>query len=175
MKEQVLDLFRRLDERNSKKEPTFCTRTNNRTQKRREPSRDLRRLEWSVNYEKEQNKPVLNGGLDLRSLVEKNKVMQGKWLWRFMNEDIVLWRRVIAVKFGIDERGWFTKGVTRDLMGRLRKKIGEGRDGFQEFVRWMAGKGDRVRPWEDKWLESVTSMISTLRSMLYPRKGCKDL
>ena len=43
--------------------------------------------------------PMENGGLEVRKLTTFNKVLLGKWLWRFGIEDTRLWRRVVALKF----------------------------------------------------------------------------
>ena len=44
--------------------------------------------------------PIANGGLGVRKLTTFNKVLLGKWLWRFGFRENRLWRRVIALKFG---------------------------------------------------------------------------
>ena len=44
--------------------------------------------------------PIANGGLGIRKLSTFNKVLLGKWLWRFGKEDDWLWRRVVASKYG---------------------------------------------------------------------------
>lgn len=54
-------------------------------------------------------RPLNDGGLDLRSILEMNKVLHGKQLWRFMNEREALWRRITKAKFGTIERRWFTR------------------------------------------------------------------
>ena len=46
------------------------------------------------------------GGLAIRSLRSFNKVLFGKWLWRFGNERQALWRRVIGIKYGYGGGGW---------------------------------------------------------------------
>ena len=43
--------------------------------------------------------PMENGGLGVRKLTTFNKVLLGKWLWRFGIEETRLWRRVVALKF----------------------------------------------------------------------------
>ncbi|XP_028099815.1 uncharacterized protein LOC114299299 [Camellia sinensis] len=41
------------------------------------------------------------GGLGVRSVVQFNRALLGKWLWRFVRERDRLWRRVVASKFGV--------------------------------------------------------------------------
>ena len=43
---------------------------------------------------------LANGGLGIRKLTTLNKVLQGKWIWRFTSENESLW--IIAVKYGED-------------------------------------------------------------------------
>ena len=44
--------------------------------------------------------PIANGGLGIRKLTTFNKALLGKWLWRFGIEENMLWRRVVALKYG---------------------------------------------------------------------------
>lgn len=59
-------------------------------------------------------KPFNQGGLGIRSIVEMNVALQGKWLWRFLKEDVRMWRRIIKLKWGGLEEGgtyettWFS-------------------------------------------------------------------
>ena len=50
-----------------------------------------------------------NCGLGVRKLTSFNKALLGKWLWRFGIEETRLWRRVVALKFGEEWRGWTSK------------------------------------------------------------------
>ena len=49
--------------------------------------------------------PIANGGLGIRKLTTFNKVLLGKWLWRFGKEEDRLWRRVVASKYGVEWGG----------------------------------------------------------------------
>ena len=55
--------------------------------------------------------PMENGGLGVRKLTTFNKVLLGKWLWRFGIEETRLWRRVVALKFRekLGGGGWTSK------------------------------------------------------------------
>ena len=50
-----------------------------------------------------------NGGLGIRSLSLVNKAMLGKWVWRFEEEESSIWKKVIRLKYQVEEEGWFTK------------------------------------------------------------------
>lgn len=79
--------------------------------------------------------------------------LQGKLLRSLMKEDGVLWRRMIKAEFGTNGRGWFTRALSRPHGKGLWKKIRTSRDKFQVSIRWKVGKGDKVRLWQDSWLE----------------------
>ena len=56
--------------------------------------------------------PIANGGLGIRKLTTFNKALLGKWLWRFGIEENMLWRRVVALKYGEEfggGGGWTSK------------------------------------------------------------------
>ena len=59
---------------------------------------------------------IANGGLGIRKLTTFNKVLLGKWLWRFGKEEERLWRRVVALKYG-EERGGWTSKLGRGVLG----------------------------------------------------------
>lgn len=63
-------------------------------------------------------------------MVKMNETLQDKWLWRFLKEEEVLWRRVIAPKFGVAERGWFNRMRLRPHGRGVWKKIGVGQEKF---------------------------------------------
>lgn len=45
-------------------------------------------------------KPIYGGRLGLRSIVELNSALHGKWLWRFISEEGKLWRKVVEARRG---------------------------------------------------------------------------
>ncbi|RVX16265.1 putative ribonuclease H protein [Vitis vinifera] len=106
------------------------------------------------------------GGLGVRNLSLMNNALLCKWNWRFANERNALWRSVISLKYGVEERGW----CTQDVMGRnevglwkaIRKKWGL----FDGKVAFHLGNGQRVKFWKDKWCgdgplcESFPSLFS---------------
>lgn len=52
------------------------------------------------------SKPKEDGGLGIGNLTIRNKALLGKWWWRFPKEKELLWGRVIAIKYGMQENGW---------------------------------------------------------------------
>ena len=49
-----------------------------------------------------------NGGLGIRSFSNFNKALLGKWNWRFIEEENFVWRVIISLKYGMEDRGWFS-------------------------------------------------------------------
>lgn len=61
-------------------------------------------VKWDVaNLTKDQ------GGLGVKQLRSLNIALIMKWLWRFGNKKIALWRTIVAEKYGEDPFGWYTK------------------------------------------------------------------
>nr|XP_009595530.1 uncharacterized protein LOC104091812 [Nicotiana tomentosiformis] len=52
------------------------------------------------------------GGLGAKDLRVFNRVLLGKWLWRFKVEEHALWREVIVEKYDSTGGGWRTKAIT---------------------------------------------------------------
>lgn len=55
-------------------------------------------------------KPIMQGGLGIKSIVELNVALKAKWLWIFVMEEDRLWRKIITVRWG-------------DLLGRVGTDI----------------------------------------------------
>ena len=49
------------------------------------------------------------GGLGIRCLGTFNKALLGKWNWRFSTEENPLWKKMISLKYGMEEGDWFSK------------------------------------------------------------------
>lgn len=58
-----------------------------------EDKRKFHLVKWE-----EIKKLIFKGGLGIKSLVEMNVTLQGKWLWRYFQEEEGLWRKIIAAR-----------------------------------------------------------------------------
>ncbi|KAK2660207.1 hypothetical protein Ddye_006740 [Dipteronia dyeriana] len=100
------------------------------------------------------------GGLGVGSVLNLNKGLLAKWVWRFSVESSPLWKRAICAKYGIQKDillwDWacgsnslvFAKSIAKLLKnGSISTQI------LKEGVRVLVGKGDRTRLWSDIMVE----------------------
>lgn len=100
--------------------------------------------------------PKANGGLGVRRLALFNVALLGKWLWRFVEENTRLWRRVVVVKFGEGRGGWCSGRVGQSHGLGLWKGIWLRWEEFWRRVKLKVGVGDRVRFWLDRWYSALS-------------------
>ena len=91
------------------------------------------------------------GGLGLRKIDSLNKVLLGKWVWRFAVEKDNLWRLMIRVKYGQEEFGWRTKEARGTYGVGVWKEIMKEAKWCWENTKFKVGKGTRVKFWSDQW------------------------
>jgi hypothetical protein len=113
---------------------------------------------------------IEKGGLGVGNLVERNKALMGKWLWRFPLEPDALWHKVLKSIYGIDVNGWDAQPLVRGSSRSPWKDISNGFYHFLECCSFAVGNGEKIRFWEDKWLEKED--LQTLFPRLY-RLSCK--
>jgi len=41
-----------------------------------------------------------------------NVTLKTKWLWRFANEEDAMWKKVIVMKYWVDNFGWWSKNIS---------------------------------------------------------------
>ena len=90
-----------------------------------------------------------------------------QWNWRFSTEENALSKRVIRLKYGVEEGGWFTRdgrgayGV--GLWKEIRKEVAL----LKEHSVREVGNGKQIRFWEDIWcgLEPLCRTFLTLSSL----------
>ncbi|CAN0898087.1 Putative ribonuclease H protein At1g65750 [Linum grandiflorum] len=83
-----------------------------------------------------------------------NEALLGKWLWRFGMEPEAWWRELIKVKFGMDRGSeWRSScyGVTSGWS--VWFWIWKESPSFWEFAFVDPGGGERVRFWNDIWVQ----------------------
>lgn len=61
-------------------------------------------------------KDIGDGGLGIAKLELNNNALIGKWLWRFLNDQQAMWRRVIVSIHG-SSRGWGVAPVYNTISG----------------------------------------------------------
>lgn len=128
-------------------------------------SRDKRKIHW-VNW-KDICKPMVNGGLGIRSVANINRALVNKWIWRFGVENNASWRRLVAAKNGEAMHGW-TSGYPEGTMGcGVWRNIVKGINGFLPCVWFKINNGARVHFWHDPWCDR--EKLATLSILLQPR------
>ncbi|RVX00219.1 putative ribonuclease H protein [Vitis vinifera] len=91
------------------------------------------------------------GGLGIRRIALLNKVLLGKWLWRFAFEEDKLWKKVIMEKFGQEGLGWRTNEARGTFGVGVWKEILKEADWCWDNIEFKVGKGTKVRFWTDHW------------------------
>jgi hypothetical protein len=110
------------------------------------------------------------GGLGARNLIQFNRALLGKWLWRFANEEEAWWRTLVEVKYNIMRGGWCSKEVGGPYGVGVSKCIRRGWDNFKQHVRYEVGNGSRILFWQDVWcgelpLKNVFPVLFTTYNM----------
>lgn len=70
--------------------------------------------------------PIKEGGLEVRNMIQFNKALLGKWMWRFVQEREALWRSVINVKYGSVRGSWCSLPTVESYGVSVRKYIRRG-------------------------------------------------
>ncbi|RVW35996.1 putative ribonuclease H protein [Vitis vinifera] len=91
------------------------------------------------------------GGLGLRKLIPLNKVLLGKWIWRFACEKENLWKQVLLAKYGQEGFGWMTKKANGTFGVGVWKEIMKEKDWCWENMAFIMGNGTRISFWNDLW------------------------
>ena len=76
-------------------------------------------------------------------------MLLGKWLWGFGYEREVLWRRVIRVKYGVEEGDWYSNSIPGSYGMSLWKTISSGWSTFSRYIQFQIGDGTRGKFWQD--------------------------
>ncbi|WJZ95777.1 hypothetical protein VitviT2T_014517 [Vitis vinifera] len=95
------------------------------------------------------------GGLGLRKIVQLNKALLGKWVWRFARAKDEMWKRVLVAKYGQEEFGWRTKKANGAFGVGLWKEIMKEADWCWSNMTLKVGKDTKIRFWKDTWCGDV--------------------
>jgi len=98
------------------------------------------------------------GGLGIKNLSTQNTSLLQKWLWRFCCEDMALWRRFIAEKYGL-QSNWITEEVNGTFGCSVWKTIRRMWPDFSAKVTFRVGNGLKTSFWNETWLGDVNLRI----------------
>jgi hypothetical protein len=108
--------------------------------------------------------PVATGRLGIKNLILTNQALLGKWLWRFAMEKDSYWRKVVALKYGVNPGNWVSS-LGRGPYGiSLWKYIRKGWAKFCVHTSFEVGNGACTRLWEDQWCgdQSLSAMFPSV-------------
>ncbi|WMV25830.1 hypothetical protein MTR67_019215 [Solanum verrucosum] len=77
-----------------------------------------------------------------------------KWLWKFANEDNMLWKEVITAKYGMEDK-WMTKMISTPYKCTVWRAIRNLWPVLYHRTKVEVGDGSKTSFWEDKWNGSV--------------------
>ena len=95
--------------------------------------------------------PIDEGGLGIRNMRRFNQALLDKWLWRFAHEEGAWWRSVLVAKYGSVWGGWHLGDISCPHGVGLWKFICIGWPNFRRHVKFVLGKGTKIRFWDDVW------------------------
>ena len=112
--------------------------------------------------------PKEKGGLGIKDIPTFNLALLAKWKWNLFQHQGELWVRVLESKYG----GWRQLNEAsrdsiesiwwRDL--KLALQHPQHGHALQSAISWRVGRGDKIKFWEDNWLDSEGSLLTK-----YPR------
>lgn len=98
---------------------------------------------------------LLYGGLGFGAFSKEITPFSFKWLWRFMQEEVALWRRVIASIYG-EPNGWKTLKPRGKARWKPWFEIAKNYSFFLRFLNFKANEESRIKFWKDKWVGDRT-------------------
>jgi len=120
---------------------------------RRDDHRKILWVEWKTVC---RSKEV--GGLGVRSIMEFNLALLGRWCWRFLVDRSSLWFRVLASQYGV--AGWRIQEGGRTASAWWRDLYALCREGwFNDNVSRSLGNGKHTLFWSDVWLDGMSFSV----------------
>lgn len=130
------------------------------------------------------------GGLGLRDIRLMNGCLLLKWWWRYAFEDEALWKSVICAKYGVSGDHWFPPMHALVSISAIWTQVlvvsysnPRLHNFFLENVELRIGDGNKVKFWQDIWLEtsSLKSQFPRLYQLSLNKEntlkmqiGCRD-
>jgi len=99
-------------------------------------------------------KPKEEGGLGIKDIRMFNCALLAKWKWRMLSEEKGKWKDILLSKYSpgtvsnSKTLSWWWKDLSK------ASEEGEEEGWFPKHVAWKVGSGDKVRFWEDTWVEN---------------------
>ncbi|XP_026417235.1 uncharacterized protein LOC113312713 [Papaver somniferum] len=81
-----------------------------------------------------------------------NKSLHSKWIWRYGNEQKALWRKIVRLKFGGNEKSFFPNNSNKSVGKSLWAGILKSRSHVEQNSALQVNSGDIVLFWKDVWL-----------------------
>lgn len=91
-------------------------------------------------------------GLGIGNILNRNRALVMKWLWRFPTGSNSLWVKVVKSIYGMNENGWDSKEASRATYKSPWKYIVGCLSEFWKLIEIKVGKGVKLRFWEDIWI-----------------------
>ncbi|KAK3213079.1 hypothetical protein Dsin_017785 [Dipteronia sinensis] len=111
-----------------------------------------------------------HGGLGIGRVLDINRSLLAKWVWRFGKEEGSMWKRVLCAKYGISQSSLSWKWKAPSSASVFMKAVGSLFDEgsvsasiLEGGLKILVGCGDRIRFWEDVWLDDCSLKVA------YPR------
>ncbi|KAK3219608.1 hypothetical protein Dsin_013578 [Dipteronia sinensis] len=96
------------------------------------------------------------GGLGIEHIMDKNRGLMAKWVWRFDLEVSSLWKKVICATYGLDTKplqwNWQGRSKAPHFVKAIRSLFTQGSKTKQVLkggLNVVIGYGNRVRFWHD--------------------------
>ena len=108
--------------------------------------RKIHLINWEVVCSQKES-----GGLGIRKIDLLNKALLGKWIWRFVCEEDMFWRKVVGVKYGQLGFGWRTREDSGTFGVGVWREIMKESSWCWSNIEFKVGKGTKVSFWTDHW------------------------
>lgn len=103
--------------------------------------------------------PVIHGSLGILDLSDMNKGLTVKWIYNYVNNTNVLWRKVVCVRSKSDPNRLLaflgncdSKSLLLGFVKRSLERNDRVRDLVNQHLRALIGNGQNTDFWNDDWM-----------------------